>query len=61
VGADGLLVEVHHQPDHALSDGHQSILPAQFEELMAEVRQIAAVVRRSLGEPHPVGATQKTD
>jgi 3-deoxy-7-phosphoheptulonate synthase len=60
VGADGLLVEVHHQPDHALSDGHQSILPAQFEELMAEIGQIAAVVHRSLGEPQPVRATQKT-
>lgn len=60
VGADGLLVEVHHQPDHALSDGYQSILPAQFEELMAEIGQIAAVVRRSLNEPHPLRATQKT-
>jgi 3-deoxy-7-phosphoheptulonate synthase len=48
VGADGLLVEVHHQPEQALSDGYQSILPAQFEELLAEIRQIAAVVRRTL-------------
>jgi len=46
VGADGLLVEVHHQPDQALSDGPQSLYPDQFEELMAQVRQIAAVVGR---------------
>jgi 3-deoxy-7-phosphoheptulonate synthase len=51
VGADGLLVEVHHDPDHALSDGMQSILPDQFDELMSEVRQIAAVLRRNVQEP----------
>jgi 3-deoxy-7-phosphoheptulonate synthase len=44
VGADGLLVEVHHEPEKALSDGIQSILPDEFAELVAEVRQIAAVV-----------------
>jgi len=38
VGADGLLVEVHHQPEKALSDGMQSILPEEFAELLAEVR-----------------------
>jgi 3-deoxy-7-phosphoheptulonate synthase len=48
VGADGLLVEVHHQPDQALSDGYQSILPAQFEQLMSEIRPIAAVVNRQV-------------
>ena len=48
VGADGLLVEVHHEPDKALSDGMQSILPEEFEQLMSEVRQIAAVLHRSL-------------
>jgi 3-deoxy-7-phosphoheptulonate synthase len=46
VGADGLLVEVHHEPDKALSDGIQSIVPEEFAELMAEVRQIAKVLRR---------------
>jgi 3-deoxy-7-phosphoheptulonate synthase len=51
VGADGLMVEVHHDPAHALSDGRQSILPAQFEELMAETRQIAPVVHRDLQMP----------
>lgn len=48
VGADGLLVEVHNDPDRALSDGMQSLFPDQFDELMAEVRQIAAVVHRNL-------------
>ena len=46
VGADGLLVEVHHEPDKALSDGMQSILPEEFAELTEEVRQIAAVLHR---------------
>jgi len=48
VGADGLLVEVHHDPDRALSDGMQSILPAEFEQLIREVREIAAVVHRTI-------------
>jgi 3-deoxy-7-phosphoheptulonate synthase len=42
------LVEVHHQPDHALSDGMQSILPDEFVQLTEEVRQIAAVLHRSV-------------
>jgi 3-deoxy-7-phosphoheptulonate synthase len=48
VGADGLLVEVHHEPDRALSDGMQSILPEEFAELTEEVRQIAAVLKRQV-------------
>src|SRR5579863_10469829 len=48
VGADGLLVEVHHDPDHALSDGMQSIIPEELEQLMKEVRSIATVVHRTL-------------
>jgi 3-deoxy-7-phosphoheptulonate synthase len=55
VGADGLIVEVHHQPDQALSDGMQSLYPDQFDELMVQVRQIAAVVGRtvpSIGPEH---------
>src|ERR1700747_1672046 len=48
VGADGLLVEVHHEPDKALSDGVQSILPEEFAALAEEVRQIAAVLHRSI-------------
>ena len=47
VGADGLLIEVHHQPEKALSDGMQSILPEQFEQLMVEIRQIAKVIGRA--------------
>jgi 3-deoxy-7-phosphoheptulonate synthase len=48
VGADGLLVEVHHNPETALSDGIQSILPAEFSALMSEVQQIASVLHRRL-------------
>ncbi len=48
VGADGLIVEVHHEPDKALSDGMQSLYPDQFDELMAQVRQIAPVVGRTV-------------
>jgi len=48
VGADGVLIEVHHDPDRALSDGPQSITPAMFEALMGELRQIAPVIGRSL-------------
>ncbi len=47
-GADGLIVEVHDQPDRALSDGAQSLYPEQFAQLMREARQIAAIVGRSL-------------
>src|SRR5712672_4582897 len=46
VGADGLMVEVHNDPEHALSDGVQSIYPEEFAELTEEVRQIAAVLHR---------------
>jgi 3-deoxy-7-phosphoheptulonate synthase len=48
VGADGILVEVHHDPAHALSDGPQSILPEEFEQLIGEARAIAAVLGRTL-------------
>jgi 3-deoxy-7-phosphoheptulonate synthase len=48
VGADGLLVEVHTDPDRALSDGIQSLYPEQFDTLMAEIRQIAPVVNRTI-------------
>jgi 3-deoxy-7-phosphoheptulonate synthase len=40
VGADGLLVEVHHDPSHAFSDGMQSLYPEQFEQLMREIQSI---------------------
>ncbi|MGD1215726.1 MAG: 3-deoxy-7-phosphoheptulonate synthase [Terriglobales bacterium] len=48
VGADGLIVEVHHDPDRALSDGMQSLFPDQFDALMAQVRPIAAIVGRNV-------------
>ena len=48
VGADGLLVEVHNDPDHALSDGPQSILPEEFDLLVREARDIAAVLGRTI-------------
>jgi len=48
VGADGLLIEVHCDPDKALSDGMQSLYPDQFDELMVQVRQIAPVVGRTV-------------
>jgi len=48
VGADGLLVEVHHQPDKALSDGIQSLIPAEYDSLYTQVKQIAFVVGRQV-------------
>src|SRR3954447_6656373 len=48
VGGDGILVEVHHQPDKALSDGPQSIYPDQFERMMNEIERIAPIVERAL-------------
>jgi len=59
VSADGLIVEVHNDPDRALSDGMQSLYPDQFDELMAEVRPIAAVVRREVAAP--LGAAASAD
>ena len=53
-GADGLIIEVHPDPDHALSDGAQSVFPEQFERLMAELRIIAPAIGRSICvEPAP--------
>jgi len=47
-GADALLIEVHHQPDKALSDGAQSLYPEQFAKLMDELRIIAPAVGREI-------------
>jgi 3-deoxy-7-phosphoheptulonate synthase len=47
-GADGLIIEVHCDPDHARSDGAQSLYPAQFDRLMAELRIIAPAIGRSI-------------
>ncbi|MGQ0701711.1 MAG: 3-deoxy-7-phosphoheptulonate synthase [Gemmatimonadales bacterium] len=50
-GADGLLIEVHPDPEHALSDGTQSLYPEQFNLLMEELRGIAAAIGRGLARP----------
>ena len=50
-GADGLMIEVHPDPDHALSDGAQSLTFEQFDELMPRIAAVAGAVGRSL----PVG------
>ena len=47
-GADGLLVEVHHDPDRAASDGAQTLKPEQFEEMMRQCKAIATAVDRSM-------------
>ena len=47
-GADGLLIEVHNDPDHAWSDGAQSLFPEQFDRLMSELRIIAPAIGRSI-------------
>lgn len=48
VGADGLIIEVHNDPAHALCDGQQSIKPCVFAQLMTELRAIASAVGREL-------------
>jgi len=48
-GADGIIVEVHPRPEKALSDGHQSLTPAEFEGLMRQVRVIATAIERPIG------------
>jgi 3-deoxy-7-phosphoheptulonate synthase len=55
-GADGLIVEVHPNPEVAKSDGAQSLFPDQFAQLMREVRVIAEVIGRRVAEPAQVGA-----
>jgi 3-deoxy-7-phosphoheptulonate synthase len=57
-GADGLLIEVHNDPEKALSDGAQSLYPQQFDRLMSELRVIAPVLGRSLpvAKPSPAGS-----
>ncbi len=50
VGADGLIIEVHDQPERALCDGAQALTIAQFDQLLTEVRAIHEVIT-----PTPVG------
>ena len=47
-GADGLIIEVHNDPPHALSDGAQSLTPAQFDTLMIKMAQVAPVFGRTV-------------
>jgi 3-deoxy-7-phosphoheptulonate synthase len=47
-GADGLIIEVHNDPEHALTDGAQSITPAQFAAMMGAIRKIAVAVDREV-------------
>ena len=47
-GADGIMVEVHNDPDHAKTDGAQSLFPEQFAQLMKEVRIIAEAIGRKI-------------
>ena len=47
-GADGIMVEVHHDPDHAKSDGAQSLYPDQFDQMMKEIKIIAEAIGRKL-------------
>ena len=47
-GADGLIIEVHADPEHAWSDGAQSLKPQKFAEVIAKCREVARVVGRDL-------------
>lgn len=47
-GADGIMVEVHHDPEKALSDGPQALLPVQFDEMMKQIKLIANVIGRNV-------------
>lgn len=54
-GADGIIVEVHDDPEHAKSDGAQSLYPEQFAEMMTQLKEIARAVRRRVGAVVSVG------
>ena len=47
-GADGLLIEVHNNPEEAFSDGSQSLIPDKFEKLVSELKKIAKVLGREI-------------
>lgn len=55
-GADGLMVEVHPDPEHAKSDGPQSLFPEQFEKLMRDIEALSPVVGREIARPLPAAA-----
>ena len=52
-GADGLIVEVHNDPAHALSDGRQSLTPENFARLVRQVKSVAEAVDRKLAPVNP--------
>ena len=59
-GADGLMVEVHNDPEHAFSDGHQSLLPEDFAKMVKQVKSVAEAVDRCLvpaKTSHKMGGT----
>lgn len=51
-GADGLIMEVHYQPENALCDGHQSLNPDEFSQMMIDLKKIAIAVGRELSKPN---------
>src|SRR5207249_4292914 len=55
-GADGIIVEVHPNPEQALSDGAQTLFPDQFAQLMREIRALAEGIGRRAAAPAPVAA-----
>jgi len=63
VGCDGLMIEVHHDPDRALSDGAQSLTLAGFESMMGELRALSGILGRTMTPPpltrlrHPLHAS----
>jgi 3-deoxy-7-phosphoheptulonate synthase len=57
-GADGLMIEVHHDPSHAMSDGAQSLKPERFTALVPQIRVIAAAIGRTAA---PVEAAVAAD
>jgi 3-deoxy-7-phosphoheptulonate synthase len=58
-GADGLIIEVHPDPERALSDGVQSLYPEQFAQMMDQVRAIAPAVGRSIASGDAVAAASR--
>ncbi|HEY0969581.1 MAG TPA: 3-deoxy-7-phosphoheptulonate synthase [Gemmatimonadales bacterium] len=59
-GADGIIVEVHPDPNRALSDGAQSLFPTQFAELVGQLRLIAEAIGRRIAEPAKVNGSADT-
>jgi len=58
-GADGVIIEVHPEPDRALSDGAQSLYPDQFTQLVGELRAVATAIGRSIPPSPRAGTAQQ--